>query len=354
VEQNQMMTPRERVMATLRKEPTDKVPFTIYEAKIPQCAVERQLRNEGLCIVDRSVQPYVVEMPNCVTESHTYVEDGKQRTRTVTRTPVGEVSTVREPAGFTSWTVEKLFKGPDDYKVLEFIEQDTQYRPAYEHFAKEEAWRGDDIIMRAGVGAFPLHAIMISWMGIETFALEWMDRRDEILRLEKLMREKKRDLYPILADAPITHANFGGNEVPEVMGPVRYAEFCAPMMQECAEAFNKKGKWVGSHLDGNNKPWAEIVNGSGMHYVEAFTPSPDTDMTLADALEAWPDKVLWINWPSSLHLASIDKIKETTRELIEAAAGTNRVIIGITEDIPEDRWQGNLLAISEVINEMGS
>jgi len=33
------------------------------------------------------------------------------------------------------------------------------------------------------------------------------------------------------------------------------------------------------------------------------------------------------------------------------ASATNRLIIGITEDIPEDRWQGNLLAISEVINE---
>ena len=53
-----------------------------------------------------------------------------------------------------------------------------------------------------------------------------------------------------------------------------------------------------------------------------------------------------------MHLATIEQIKKTTRELIEAARGTNRLIIGITEDIPEDRWQGNLLAISEVINEM--
>ncbi len=74
-------------------------------------------------------------------------------------------------------------------------------------------------------------------------------------------------------------------------------------------------------------------------------------MTVLEALDAWPAKFLWINFPSSVHLASIEKIKRTTREIIDAAAGTNRLIIGITEDIPEDRWQGNLLAISEVINE---
>ena len=45
-------------------------------------------------------------------------------------------------------------------------------------------------------------------------------------------------------------------------------------------------------------------------------------------------------------------IRRTTRELIQAARGTNRLIMGITEDMPPDRWQGNLMAISDVINEV--
>jgi len=344
------VTPRERVLAVLHRKPTDKVPFTIYENKIPQCAVERRLRNEGLCIVHRRVPAYTTERPNCTEEFFHYTENGKPRVRVVIRTPVGEVSQVREPAGFTSWTLEKLFKRPEDYKVLRYMVADEQFRPNYEAFARAEKWMGEDVILRAGVGSTPLHQIMIHWMGIETFAVEWADRRDEILELEKLMREKRREVYPILADAPITHANYGGNEVPEMMGRQRYEQFCIPLYNECAEIFHKKGKLLGSHLDGNNKPWADLVAESGLDYVEAFTPAPDTDMTLAEALQAWPDKVLWINFPSSLHLASIEKIKQTTREIVELAKQTNRIILGITEDIPEDRWQQNLLAISEVIN----
>ena len=104
-------------------------------------------------------------------------------------------------------------------------------------------------------------------------------------------------------------------------------------------------------MDGNNRPWADLVAQSGLDYVEAFTPAPDTDMTLAEALDAWPDKVLWINFPSSLHLASVERIKQAAREFVELGRQTGRVIIGITEDMPPDRWQQNLLAISEVINE---
>lgn len=346
------MTPRERVLAVLRGEPVDKVPFTIYENFIPQCEVERRLRNEGLCIVQRQIPAYIIETPNCITETYSYIEQGRPRLRTTIRTPLGEISTIQEPAGFTSWTLQRFFKGPGDYKVLMFMVEDEQFRPNYEAFAEAEKWMGDDVILRAGVGTCPLHKIMIHWMGVETFAIEWMENRDEILKLEMAMRTKLREVYRILAEAPITHANFGGNETPEVMGPPRYQEFCLPLFNECAEIFHQKGKLLGTHNDGNNKPWAKALAASGLDYLEAFTPAPGTDMSLSEALEAWPDKVLWINFPSSLHLSSIEKIKQTTRQLIEAASGINRLIIGITEDVPPDRWQENLLAISGAINEM--
>jgi len=346
------MTPRERVLAVLRGEPAvaGKVPFTVYESMIPQCAVERRLRNEGLCIVHRRTQPYVMERPNCRTETVTSVEGGKQRVREVIRTPVGEVSTVREPAGFTAWTLERLFKSREDYEVLRFIAEDAQYRPDYEAYEQAEQWMDDDVILRGQVGLCPLHEIMIHWMGAEAFGIEWAERRDEVLKLEAAMSESLRKVFPLLADSPITHANFGGNEVPEVMGPQRYGEFCLPLFDECADLFHAKGKLLGTHLDGNNKPWAKAVAASSLDYIEAFTPAPDTDMTMQEALAAWPGKVLWINFPSSVHLADVETIKRTTREIIDAAGGTNRLIIGITENMPPDRWQASMSAISEVIN----
>ncbi len=74
-------------------------------------------------------------------------------------------------------------------------------------------------------------------------------------------------------------------------------------------------------------------------------------MTLREALDIWSDKVLWINFPSSLHLASIEVIYQTAREMVAAAVPGDRFIMGITEDIPEDRWQGNLQAISKAIHQ---
>lgn len=344
------MTPKRRVEAVLRGEKVDKIPFTIYENKLPQCSVERYLRNEGLCIVNRKYLVYKTLSPNVVYETYTYTENGVEYNRQVIKTPVGELYSIHRPAGFTSWCVSHLFKGPNDYKKLLFMIKDQRFEPSYDEFLKAEKMFGDDIILRADIGATPLQQVMINWMGIETFAVEWAERRDEIEKLCEALTENRRKIFPLVAKSPTLHSNFGGNETGDVMGRERFAKYVVPLYNEAGEVFKKYGKYLGTHLDGNNKVWADLVAGSGLDYIEAFTPSPDTDMTIEDAFEIWKDKVLWINFPSSLHLASLEEIEKATQRIIEASLPDKRLIIGITEDIPEDRWQKTLPAILKVIN----
>ena len=347
------MTPRQRVEAVLRGELPDKVPFTIYENKLPQCTVERQLRNEGLCIVNRRYSAIRRHSPNVRGESHTYMEDGVNYVRHDTHTPVGDLFTIRRPAGFTSWEVSHIFKTPEDYKPLLYMVQDERFEANYGPFLEAQKWLGEDVILRAGVPGSPLHIIMISWMGVETFAVEWAERRDEIEKLCDAMMENARKVYRLIAESPALHANCGGNETGNVMGRERFEKYVVPGYNEAAEVLHQHGKFLGTHLDGNNKIWADLVGGSGLDYIEAFTPWPTCDMTMAEALEQWPGKVLWINFPSSVFLGTTAEIEDTARQLIRDAAPCNRLIIGITEDIPADRWQACLLAVSRVINTDG-
>jgi hypothetical protein len=87
--------------------------------------------------------------------------------------------------------------------------------------------------------------------------------------------------------------------------------------------------------------------------VEAFTPPPDCDLSVGEARAAWPGKVLWINFPSSIHLAEPAVIRSTTETLLREAAPGDRFLIGITEDIPADRWAISLSVILDVIEERG-
>jgi hypothetical protein len=316
--------------------------------------VERQLRNAGLCIVNRHYPVVRTHSPNVRVETHSYTKDGVDYVRRTVHTPVGDLFTLDRPAGFTAWHIAKLFQKPEDYKALLFMVKDRRFEPEYEAFAVAQERLGEDVILRAAIGLTPLHEIMIHWMGVESFAVEWAERRDEIETLYQAMVENQRRIYPIVAASPALHANYGGNETGDVMGRPRFARYVLPLYQEAAEVFHQHGKWLGAHLDGNNRVWADLVAESGLDYVEAFTPAPDTDMTLAEAFAAWPGKLLWVNFPSSVHLRPLDEIAETTRSLLAEAAPEHRLILGITEDVPEARWQENLLTISEVIDREGS
>jgi len=346
-----MLSPRARVERALRGGHGDCVPFTIYESKIPQCNRERAMRNRGLCIVKRDVPVFKTHRPNVKTTQHVYWEGERKLIRTFYETPVGAVSTLGEDVGFTTWQHEKMFKTPDDYRTLLFLIEDEVYEPCYDIFARAQADFGDDAIFRAAFGLEPLQ-MMISGplMKMETFCYEWMDRRDEILKLYEAFVEKRRQIYPIVAESPALHANYGGNVVPEIIGVANFERYYVPHYNEAAEVMHRAGKLIGSHFDANCKRLSQAIAATDLDYIEAFTPAPDTDMTLGEARMAWPDKVIWLNFPSSLHLVSDAEVEQTTVDLLNELDSVDGILMAITEDMPPDRWQDSCWAILNGLN----
>jgi len=347
------LSPRERVERAVRFEDVDHVPFTVYECMIPQCEDERRMRNEGLCIVQRTPAVYGVRAPGISSESHTFVEDGRQRTRIITHTPKGDLTEVREPAGFTSWTVEFMFKGPEDYEKLIALTNAQEFYLAPEAFLRKREEMGDDATMRGGCGYEPMQQIIYRYLGPSNFAIEWAERRDEVLRLFDAIVEERRRLYPILAQSPCQYFNYGGNVSPEIVGLERFEQYYVPHYQEFCEVMHAAGKTVGVHFDANTALIADAIAATDLDYIEAWTPPPDCDLSIAEARAKWPDKALWINFPSSVFLRSDEQIEEFTAQMLREAAPGNGFIIGITEDMPPDRWRPGMLAINRAVLEYG-
>jgi hypothetical protein len=344
------LTNRESVEAILNGQIADRVPFTIYENMLPQCAAERRLRNSGLCIVNRNIPVYKVFTPNVDITISTYNENGKQLHRTQYDTPVGQLYTISESAGFTSWTHKYLFSTPADYKPLLFLINDTQFEPNYEQFELAQKADGGDSFFLGGLGLEPMQALISQYMSSETFCMEWFDSQDEIMTLYNALVNKRRQVYDICAKSPCMAFNYGGNVTPEILGLERFERFYVPHYNEAADVLHARGKFIGVHFDANCKLIADAIAETRLDYIEAFTPTPDTDMSLADARKVWPDKTLWINFPSSIHLETIEVIRNTTQNLLTEMQHSSKFIMGITEDIPEARWRENLLAISDVLS----
>ena len=346
-----MLTPRAGIRAALRGEWADRVPFSVYWLMFPRGDVERRLRNEGVAVVDR-VPVFRVEMPNVQVITREYYSEGMRMLAETVRSPVGEVHAVKalDPSYGTSWfTKEFYFKGPDDYRVLEFMARDTRYVPNYDAFRLAEERLGEDGFVIGNTGYTPMNKLLIEWLGIEQFSLELRRRPDRLLGIYELLVARHREMYRVAAASPAELLIYGGNIHQDVVGLKRFERYYLPCLNEFSDVVHESGKLAACHLDANMATLVEAVGRSRLDVVEAFTPVPTCDVTVAQARAAWPDKVLWINFPSSVILEPAEEIRAETLRILREAAPGGRFLIGITEDMPEDRWRDGLLAISQTL-----
>lgn len=346
------MTPRERVVAALHGQPVDQVPFTIYQQMLPRGARERRLREIGLGLCVR-IGVHSEHAPNVQIETRTVEEDGRAVAYERVRTPLGEVTAKRTGGGGygTQITLEHYIKRREDYQVIDFWLRDTRYEPAYDDFRRITAEIGDDGYVMTQIGYSPLMEMLVRYLGIEQFSIDMAECPDEFFGLYEFLRQRRREIYDITADSPSEVVLYCGNVHPEILGRERFEKYVLPCYDEAADVLHAKGKIIGCHLDADNRVFAPSVAHSKIDLVEAFTPPPDCDLSVADARRIWPDKTLWINFPSSVHLAPPEKIRQVTNEILDQATGMSRFLIGITEDIPLDVVLGSLSVIAETIRE---
>lgn len=342
-------TPASGVLSVLKGEIPDKTPFTIYETKLERSGSERDLRNRGLCLVKRT-RSYSINYKGISIKALSYRDErGRYVTRTSYDTPYGELFTVTEPAGYTSWTHERMFKSPDDYKKLLYLFENTVVSEAYDTVADMVNELGEDFVVRDNLPSEPMQALISTYMGVEEYCMEWMDNRDEIIRLYDALVKTAREIYPIVADGPLLFANYGGNVIPEVVGVKNFEEYFVPHYNEAADIMHKKGKLLGCHLDGCNTPIMDAVAKTRLDYIEAYDPGMSPG--IKEALAWWPGKVLWLNWPSANQLDPLDDIYQRTLVMLKDSANENRLIMGITEDVPKERLIPNCMMIMKAVEE---
>jgi len=353
------MTVKERILKALEGEKIDRIPFVSYPGHFFTGTVERELRNNGFGIF-WIFSPLVIHTPDVKTKTfEEYTKEGEKLVKTVYSTPKGEIFSVsRHSGGYGSeWaplTTGFLIKKEDDYKVMEFMIKNEKYSINEEVIYEREKNIGEDGIMVSWVPKTPLMEMIYNYYGPEKFAYEFYDRKDLVLEFYELLKKRYIKICKVLSKTPvIKFFEIADNITSDIVGKERYEKFVMPVYKEIYGIFKEENKMIGSHLDGNLKILKEDIKNSPLDFIDAFTPYPDTDLTLKEAKEGWKNKVIIINFPSSLHLKTPDEIKKLTFSLVEEAYPGDRFIINITETVPKRVWQESFKAINETLIEYG-
>jgi hypothetical protein len=321
------------------------VPFTFYDVLFPPGFDPGPLQARGMAIcARRNIWKKVT--PNVRT---TELREPDGSIRTIYETPLGTLTSFNQAAALAHMPKEHPIKCRDDYRVARFIVDDTEYVPQYDEFLAEVDAVGQTGKVIAHTCYEPLMDIQLLWIGQEQFCFELADNLDPLMELHAALVKNHLRMYEVSAQSPADHVLYGGNVVPEMLGPNRVRDLIRPCWDAFADRLHERGKFIGCHLDANNRAILNTVRESRLDFVEAFTPPPDCNVRVDTARETWTGKRLWINFPSSIHLQDDACILRTTEDIIRQAGDRKGFLIGVTEDVPAEHLERSCTAILDGI-----
>lgn len=384
------MNHRERMLATIRGEPTDQIPWaprmdlwmiaqrtrgTVPERFAGRNMAEvaavldvachaiggdmtlpggRDNRLRGLGIDNHQDYPYRVELRGLPIES---TDDGIDL-RTHIHTSAGDIFTHlhRSPQmasdGISLPFVKSYaIKSAADFDAIGEIFEHLVVIPtpaSYRTFQQRVGDRGL-AVARGPVAASPIHLILHELVAMDKFFYLYHDERAAMHRLAERMTPFFDAALAALVACDGEVLFWGANYDQDLTWPPFFAEEIMPWLQKVAERVHAAGKYLLTHTDGENQALLALYRQSGFDVAESVCPAPMTRLTLADVRTGMGPAITVFGGIPSVALlddAMSDALFSAYLDQVFGALGKgDHLILGVADNVPPN---ANLARLEEI------
>jgi hypothetical protein len=347
------MTLCDRLLAVLQGREPDRVPLIMYDDLFPRGMDEVRRAFLGRIGLLRWSGVHRLETPHCRTETQEFYTNGNRWERTVLHTPAGSLYQEREfEPVYNSGSFRKRYvEEPQDYEVLWAYLEDGIVLPDYDRFYRDQARLGDEGLPLAAVERSPFQQLWVEWVDIDHLSWHMADCPDRVEKTISLLNQRARKIFDIVAQSPVPLIDFPDNITAPMIGLKRFMQYNVPLYNELADRMAERKVPVFVHMDGNLKPLWQAIASSRIGGLDSFSPTPDNDTSVAEAIAMWPEKRLFVNFPSSVHLRSYDEVRAEAERILEAGGHTGRLEIQFSENVPFFAWRNSFAAIADAVDE---
>lgn len=348
------------MVAFLRGDDIDTVPFVQYDnMNARNEEIWSELGPDSMGVL-RWVKAYRLETPNCTLDHHEFTENGQRCFSETITTPKGSIREIKryvpqmgEVSGFLKHYVQTL----DDYVVLLSYLRDITVVEDLTEIEQCHGEIGEGGIPHVSLPRTPYQALWIEWASIDDLALHLYDDPgllEEVMNtLGKILIDALHVTAGAAARAEFYHVTTGENITAPMIGRQKFRRWCVPYYNQISAELEEVKVPLFVHMDGDLKPLWEDIDECHHHGFDSLSPPPDNDTSVATALGRWPEKFVWANFPSSVHLNSPEEIHATAAELLEEGGGSRRFWIQASEDVPSGIWRKSFPPILKAIKEFG-
>ena len=277
-------------------------------------------------------------------------------------TPLGAVCTrfshppELQQAGVRPVQREYMIKQKKHYRIVEYIIENTEVIPTYSRFLQIQRKIGDDGVVFAMARYCPMHEILRSYLGYERGCYELYDHPREVRHLWEVLTEQKNKIQDICVNSPAELVSCGANFDSAIISPSLFGEYFLPYFRRFSQLLHEQAKILISHTDGEMKGLLEVFLETGIDVAEAFTPCPMTKLTLTEVRKLWQDRIIiWGGIPSIVLSQDFPrrKFKDYIINIFREIAPGKAFILGVGDNTPADAPLERITEINQMVKKYG-
>ena len=390
------MTDRERILATIRGDVPDRIPWVprlefwyrarnrrgdmpdhlrglsleqvteqlgvAHYASVPDFTAREEptdMADHGLGIFNLPVLPYRVVLQDVDRK----ITRNGQEVITEYNTPIGSLRTAEvftdemlDGGASIPWTSEHALRKAEDFDTAAYLFSHLRVEPrvgAWERRCESVGDRGLAVAYVIGT-ACPVHHIMKELMPVEQFFLAQHDYPEKIEMLAEAMQPYYAAMQQIAAHTAAEVVMLGGNYDDSITHPKWFERHIFPALRDYAASLHAKGKFLMTHTDGENRRLIPLYLQSNFDIADSVCPSPMTRMTLDEIREAFDNRItIWGGIPSVLlcpDSAGEDEFRHWIDALLERYGRSTHFVLGVSDMVTADASWERMMYITERVS----
>jgi uroporphyrinogen-III decarboxylase len=365
------MTNRERMLAIMAGRSPDRIPWIPrpeiwYEARRRMGTLPAKYSSMTLNEIRHALRMGTwINTPVYRTELHGVEVRKREVGRDLVEeyiTPVGAVTTryrrseKLERLGMSGQEVEKMIKGPADYRVVEYIYQHAEVVPIYDEFLAVDKELDDDGYPMSPCMMDPLSELMLTLVGYNDVYYHLHDYPDLVGSLSETLAAHAEKVQQVVLDSP-ARLVMCGSHFSSMMTPPRIFRQMMPFYQSFADRLHRRDKLMVCHADADSSTLLELFVEAGYDLMDSFVTAPMVPVTLERARAVFGNKVtIWGGLPSILLCdpTSDEEFEAYMRDLFRIIAPGDAFILAVADNIMMESKVERLERVADMVDEYGA
>ena len=367
------MTNRERLLAILAGKSPDQVPWIPrmklwHNGQKANGTLPARFKNKSLREVEQALR-----LGNPARDGRVYrtqyrgmeVRSHEEGFSTITEyiTPKGTVRFVASQSAEEARlgiegriTTEHPLKTPKDYDVWAYVVEHATYVPTYKEYEVYDREVGDEGLPMVSAGDCPFHYWLKELTGYGEGYIHLHEFPDRVEALLKVMTEKEKEMWKIVADSPAKLFLHGVHLSSQMTPPRYFDKYIVPYYQEFTKLLHAKGKSLAMHGDNDTSAILTHLKKAGYDMVECFVSHPMAKVTVEDARKAWGNSMIIYGGIPSLILEEFfpeAEFEAYIKDIFRVIAPGDAFILGIADNAMPGSVLSRIERITEMVDKYG-